>query len=173
MRAFATAVLLAAATALSAQQTNQQGSSTNTPDRNTPGQARRSEPNQAQQTFTGCLSSANNVFTLTVADPPTPGATAQNTAFTLKPSGNVDLKSHVNHKVEVKGTAVSTDDAARVVEKSPAQTTGTSGANANAGRSTGTITPRVETSARAQIVAQTLTVSSLRDVSAKCDPLRK
>ena len=83
---------------------------------------------QGPQTFTGCLTSANNVFTLTVADPPIPGATAQNTAFTVKPSGSLDLKSHVDHKVEVKGTAGPASDAARVVEHSTSQATGTSGA---------------------------------------------
>jgi hypothetical protein len=33
--------------------------------------------------------------------------------------------------------------------------------------------PRVETSAKAQIVAQTLTVSAIKEVSSKCDPLAK
>jgi hypothetical protein len=150
MRAFATAVLLAAAAAVFAQQS-------------TP---------QQPQTFTGCLTSANNVYTLTVADPPVPGATAQTTAFTLKPSGTIDLKSHVNQKVEVKGNAVSTDDAARVVEKSSSQATGTSGSNGTQPK-TGGVTPRVETSAKAQIVAQTLTVSAIKEVSSKCDPLAK
>src|SRR5690348_13004528 len=103
MRAFATAVLLSASAAVFAQQSGQQQNpSSTTPDRSQQSQTTRSQSNQQPQTFTGCLTSANNVFTLTVADPPIPGATAQNTAFTLKPSGNVDLKSHVNQKVEVK-----------------------------------------------------------------------
>ena len=144
-----------------------------TPDQSPQGQASQQPSAQpGQQTFAGCLTSANNVYTLTVADAPIPGATAQNTAFTLKPSGNVDLKSHVNHKVEVKGTAVSTDDSARVSERSPSQATGTSGANTTQ-PNTGGARPRVETSAKAQIVAQTLTVSSVREVSSKCDPLAK
>lgn len=150
MQPFATAVLLAASAAVFAQQTNQ----------------------PPQQTFTGCLTSANDVYTLTVADPPVPGATAQNTAFTLKPSGNLDLKSHVNQKVEVKGNAVSTDDAARVVEGSSSQATGTSGSNGNQ-PNTGGVRPRVETTAKAQIVAQTLTVSAIKEVSSKCDPIAK
>jgi hypothetical protein len=148
MRTLATAVLLAASAAVFAQQSNQ------------------------QQTFTGCLTSANNVYTLTVADPPVAGVTAQNTAFTLKPSGDVDLKSHVNQKVEVKGNAVSTDDAARVVDGSSSQATGTSGSNGNQ-PNTGGVRPRVETTAKAQIVAQTLTVSAIKEVSSKCDPLAK
>jgi hypothetical protein len=150
MRAFATAVLLAASAAVFAQQSNQ----------------------QQQQTYTGCLTSANNVYTLTVADPPVPGATAQNTAFTLKPAGKVDLKSHVNQKVEVKGNAVSTDDAARVVQRSSSQATGTSGSNGNQ-PNTGGVKPRVETTAKAEIVAQTLAVSTIKEVSSKCDPLAK
>jgi len=173
MKAFATAVLLAGSAAVFAQQTGQSQPSTNTPDRTSQGQQGQTQQNQGQQTFTGCLSSANGVFTLTVADPPLPGATAQNTAFTLKPSGEVDLKSQVNHKVEVKGTAGSTDDAARVVEGTSSQATGTTGSNANTSRTTGTATPRVETSAKAQIVARTLTVSSVREVASKCDPLAK
>lgn len=173
MRAFATAVLLAASAAVFAQQANQQQRPSNTPDRAAQDQASRQPSHQqGPQTFTGCLTSANDVYTLTVADAPIPGATAQNTAFTLKPSGNVDLKSHVNQTVEVKGTAVSTDDSARVVERSPSQATGTSGSKANE-PNTGGVRPRVETTAKAQIVAQTLTVGSIREVSSKCDPLAK
>jgi len=173
MKAFATAVLLAGSAAVFAEQTGQSQPSTNTPDATSRSQQAQSQQSQGQQTFTGCLTSANGVFTLTVADPPLPGATAQNTAFTLKPSGNVDLKSKVNHKVEVKGTAGSTDDAARVVEGTSSQATGTTGSNGNTSRNTGTATPRVETSAKAQIVARTLAVSSVREVASKCDPLAK
>jgi len=172
MRAFATAVLLTASAAVFAQQTSQQNSATS-PSR-TPTQATQDQSSQqSQQTYTGCLTAANDVFTLTVADPPVPGATAQNTAFMLKPSANVDLKLHVNHKVEVKGAASPANDAARVTEHSSSQATGTSGADPNSVRGTGTVTPRVETNAKAEIVAQTLTVSSLRDVASKCDPLAK
>jgi hypothetical protein len=174
MKAFATAVLLAGSAAVFAQQTGQSQPSTNTPDRTSQSQqSQTQQQNQGQQTFTGCLTSANGVFSLTVADPPLPGATAQNTAFTLKPSGDVDLKSQVNHKVEVKGTAGSTDDAARVAERTSSQATGTTGSNGSTSRNTGTATPRVETSAKAQIVARTLTVSSVREVASKCDPLAK
>jgi hypothetical protein len=173
MKAFATAVLLAGSAAVFAQQTGQAQSSTNTPDTKSQTQQSQTQQNQQQQTFTGCLTTANGVFTLTVADPPLPGATAQNTAFTLQPSGNVDLKSQVNHKVEVKGTAGSANDAARVAERTSSQATGTTGSNGNTARNTGTVTPRVETSAKAQIVARTLTVSSVREVGSKCDPLAK
>jgi len=174
MKRFAMAVFLAASATAFAQQNGQnpqQGQNQQNQARTQQNQS--SQNQQGQQTFTGCLTSAQNAFTLTVADPPIPGATAQNTAFTLKPSGNVDLKSHVNKKVEVKGTAVSTDDAARVVESS-GQAKGTSGAaNGNTARNTGTVTPRVETTAKAQIIARTLNVSSIREVGSKCDPIAK
>lgn len=177
MKGFAIAAILAAsatAFAQNGQSPQQQPQRQQNQPQNQPQtqQQNQQQSQQGQQTFTGCLSSAQNAYTLTVADPPVPGATATTTAYTLKPSGNIDLKSHVNQKVEVKGTAVSTDDAARVVEAGGDRTAGTSGAaNNNTARNTGTVTPRVETTTKAQIIARTLNVSSVRQVASKCDPI--
>jgi hypothetical protein len=176
MKAFTTAVLVAASAAAFAQQP--------TPD----------------VTVTGCLTSAQNVYTLTTSDSQ-PGASAPTTvSYTLQPASNVDLKSHVNHKVEIKGTETAAQDSARVVDSTRSQApTGTSGSansgatsnagsgangsasggansgannNANSGASGGK-TPVVETTTKAQIVAKTLSVSSVRMVAAQCDPTAK
>jgi hypothetical protein len=175
MRAFVTAAFLAASAAAYAQPSGQQHNSSN-PAPTSQQQNQSSQQNQQgqPQTFTGCLTSAESLFTLTVADPPIPGATATTVAYTLKPSGNVDLKRHVNQKVEVKGIAVSTDDAARVVDTTGSRATGTSGSSGGGTPpNTGTVTPRVETTAKAQIVARTLNVTSIRELASNCDPIAK
>jgi hypothetical protein len=158
MRAFVTSVLVAATAATYAQ----------TP---TPGQQSTSPQGatgqQQSQTVTGCLTSAQNSFTLTVTDPQQPGATTPTTVtYALTPAANVDLKAHVNHKVEVRGRETAGQTSAAVVDSSRSQATpaGTSG-TANTGKPT----PTVETTAKAQIVAKTLSVESVKMVAARCD----
>jgi len=66
-----------------------------------------------EMTLTGCLKSGDepNTFMLTNV-----GGTAGKSAgeYELLPSGGVDLKAHVGHKVEVTGTHLSTAEAMKM-----------------------------------------------------------
>jgi hypothetical protein len=121
-------------------------------------------------TVTGCLTAAQDKFTLTVTDAQQPGTTTTPTTVTysLQPAASVDLKAHVNHKVEVKGTEGPGQTQAAVVDSSRSQATpaGTSGTAGS------TPTPTVETTAKAQIVAKPLSVESIRMVADRCDETR-
>jgi hypothetical protein len=89
---------------------------------------------KSEQTLTGCLTSAENIFTLTVMDDSgAPGTTATTTAYTLLPGSGVDLKSFVNKRITVKGAEAGPgmQNSARVVQRTPAApaATGTSGSS--------------------------------------------
>jgi hypothetical protein len=140
---------------------------------------------QGEQTLTGCLTSADNIYTLTVMDDSgAPGTTATTTAYTLAPGSSVDLQPHVNKRVTVKGTDAGPGmaNSARVVESTPAApaATGTSGtagsgsngaagANNDANRSGSTGgTPTVQTTSKARINAKTLNVTNVQPASGNC-----
>ncbi len=146
------------------------------------------QPRAGEQTLTGCLTSADNIYTLTLldADQP-PGSTVPTVSYTLAPGSGVDLRPHVNKKVQVKGTEAGPgmENSQRVVVDSsrpaPTGTSGTAGANDN-GRSGSTnnapnpsrggSTPTVQTEAKARIVAKTLNVSAVQPAQGSCTETR-
>jgi hypothetical protein len=152
-------------------------SSPATPQAQTPSsQQQTSRPAAGDQTVTGCLTSKDNLFTLTVMDDSgAPGTTVSTTAYTLAPGTGVDLQAHVNKMVTVKGTDAGPgmQNSTRVVEATPPApaptgTAGTSGSpNAGAARSGGS-TPVVETEAKARINAKTLNVTSVQAATGEC-----
>jgi hypothetical protein len=145
------------------------------------------QPKAGEQTLTGCLTAAENVYTLTVMDDSgAPGTTANTIAYTLAPGSGVDLKPLVDKRVTVKGTEAgpAAQSSARIVQSTgPAPAaTGTSGSNAasnaganatgNAGansRSGGdNATPTVQTQSKAQITTKTLNVTNVQPASGSC-----
>ena len=63
------------------------------------------QPRAGEQTVTGCLTSADNIFTLTLSDSNLPpGSTVPTISYTLAPGSGVDLEPHVGKMVQVKGT---------------------------------------------------------------------
>lgn len=151
-----------------------------------PPQQQRSNPEQpktGEQTITGCLTAADNIYTLTLSDSSMPpGSTVPTISYTLAPGTGVDLKPHVGKMVQVKGTEAGAgmqNSQRVVVDRSGPTPTGTSG-NAGAGSATGADagnagnrqsgggTPRVETEAKAKIVAKTLNVSTVQPTQGQC-----
>jgi hypothetical protein len=143
------------------------------------------QPRQGEQTITGCLTSAENIYTLTVMDDTgAPGTTATTTAYTLLPGTGVDLKTFVNKRITVKGMEAgpAMQNSTRVVERAPATTapTGTSGSTAagndtnrtaagdNTGNSSAADRPTVQSEAKARINAKTLNVSNVQPASGSC-----
>lgn len=145
------------------------------------------QPKAGEQTITGCLTSADNMYTLTLSDANMPpGSTVPTISYTLAPGTGVDLKPHVGKMVQVKGTEAGPgmqNSQRVVVDRSAPTPTGTSGstgaanpsdANAgNAGASTGSRqpagdTPTVQTEAKAKIVAKTLNVSTVQPAHGQC-----
>ena len=143
-----------------------------------------------EQTLTGCLTAADNVYTLTVLeDRGAPGSTAETTQYTLAPGSGVDLKPLLDKRITVKGTdagpgAQTTD---RIVMKTPAApaATGTSGSTpstsnnsgstgASAGASNsgasaaGGATPKVETTAKTRINTKTFNVTNVTPAAGSC-----
>jgi len=119
-----------------------------------------------EQSVTGCLTEADNIFTLTVMNA-TPGTTASTTVYTLAPGSGVDLKPHIDKMVTVKGTDAGAElqNSTRVVQSTPPSpaATGTSGtAGANSGK------PTVQTTAKARITAQTLNITSVQPATGNC-----
>jgi hypothetical protein len=158
-----------------------------TPQQRPSATAQQNSPKQGEQTLTGCLTSAENIYTLTVMDDSgAPGTTATTTAYTLAPGSGVDLQGHVNKRVTVKGTEAGPDaqSSTRIVDSSPAKpaATGTSGtasangatnpnarSNADANRSSaGGATPTVQTTAKARITSKTLNVTDVQAASGSC-----
>ena len=159
-----------------------------------PGSAASAQQNTTptEQTLTGCLTSADNIYTLTVFDDKgAPGTTAETTQYTLATGSGVDLGPHLNKRVTVKGTeagpGAQTSD--RVVMNTPAApaATGTSGSTpsnnssagtsgANAGASTsgasaagnGGATPKVETTAKTRINTKTFNVTNVTPAAGSC-----
>jgi hypothetical protein len=158
-------------------------------------QQNAAQPKPGEQTLTGCLTAADNVYTLTVMDDSgAPGTTANTIAYTLAPGSGVDLKPLVDKRVTVKGTEAGPDaqSTARVAQSTgPAPAaTGTSGANApaaatdNAGasRATGATganagganagatigRPTVQTQSKARITTKTLNITSVQPASGSC-----
>lgn len=142
-----------------------------------------------ERTLTGCLTSAENIYTLTVLDDSgAPGSTAETIAYTLAPGSGVELQAHLNKRVTVKGTDAGQDAAAssRVELKTPAApaATGTSGtreaapasgdaAATRGGSSTGAgsnagVTPKVETSAKTRITSRTFNVTNVQPATGAC-----
>jgi hypothetical protein len=149
----------------------------------------RNSSTRSEQTLTGCLTAADNIYTLTVMDDSgAPGTTATTTAYTLLPGTGVDLKNFVDKRVTVKGADAGPDmqDSARIVQRTPPAPapTGTSGTNAAGGNSgadagsanaggnarsnAGGAQPTVQTEAKARINAKTLNVSDVQPASGSC-----
>lgn len=136
------------------------------------GATQKNPAEKGEQTITGCLTSADNVFTLTVLDDSgAPGTTAETIAYTLAPGTGVDLQPLLNKRVTVKGTDAGPDaqSSNRVVMKSPAApaATGTSGSGARDAKPAG-LTPKVETSAKARITSKTFNVTNVQPASGNC-----
>jgi len=139
---------------------------------------------QGEQTLTGCLTSAENIYTLTVMDDSgAPGTTAETTQYTLAPGSGIDLKAHLNKRVTVKGTDAGpgAQTSNRVEMKTPAApaATGTSGtaAGANSGSNAGSgnssaagngAGPTVETQAKARINTKTFNVTNVQPATGNC-----
>lgn len=188
MKLIFAAGLFAAASAAAFAQTPAGSSQAQTP----PSQQRQSsqttqpsaQPKQGEQTLTGCLTAAENIYTLTVMDDSgAPGTTATTTAYTLLPGTGVDLKSFVNKRITVKGAEAGPgmQDSTRVVQRTPAApaATGTSGATASGSAAGSGATdnsradadagrPTVQTEAKARINAKTMNVSDVQPASGSC-----
>jgi hypothetical protein len=143
---------------------NTQNSSPQQPQGSTASQQRVAPQNE--QTLTGCLTSADNIYTLTVMDDSgAPGTTAETTQYTLAPGTGVELQPLLNKRVTVKGTdagpAAQTTN--RVEMKSPPApaATGTSGAASGAN-------PKVQTTAKARINTKTFNVTNVQPASGSC-----
>jgi len=131
----------------------------------------------SEQTLTGCLTSADRVYTLTVmTDSGAPGTTAQTTSYTLAPGTGVDLQPYLNKRVTVKGTDAGPDAQTtnRVEMKTPPEpaTTGTSGtgaagSNASPSKSSGG-SPTVQTSAKARINSKAFNVTTVQPATGSC-----
>jgi len=144
-----------------------QGSTSSPQQNSTPG----------EQTLTGCLTSADRIYTLTVMDASgKPGTTAETTSYTLAPGTGVDLQPYLDKRVTVKGTdagpAAQTTN--RVEMKTPPApaSTGTSG-TAAAGRdgspdAASSGTPKVQTSAKARINSKAFNVTTVQPASGSC-----
>lgn len=189
---FAAALFVAASAAAFAQQApaGSQGSQQSPAARPQQQQTAPAEqPKAGEQTIKGCLTSADNIYTLTLTDADMPpGSTVPTISYTLAPGTGVDLQPHVGKMVQVKGTEAGPgmqNSQRVVVDRSAPTPTGTSGsagaaganpsdANAgNAGASTGSRpssgdTPTVQTEAKAKIVAKTLNVSTVQPAQGQC-----
>lgn len=169
-------------------------SSSTTPQR--PGSAASAQQNttSTEQTLTGCLTAADNIYTLTVLDDKgAPGTTAETTQYTLATGSGIDLKPHLNKRITVKGTdagpGAQTSD--RVVMNTPAapaatgtsgttpsnnssSSAGTTGANAGASNSgtsaagNGGAAPKVETTAKTRINTKTFNVTNVMPAAGSC-----
>ncbi|MBS1818061.1 MAG: hypothetical protein JSU08_09035 [Acidobacteria bacterium] len=189
-----TAGLVAVASAVVFAQTPSSATGQNASQGNTQG----NRTSSGEQTLTGCLTSADNIFTLTVMDDSgAPGTTAETIAYTLAPGSGVDLKGHLNKRITVKGTDAGPDaqSSNRVVMNTPAApaATGTSGrsaagatdSGANRGNTNGNqnagqpgnqsnasgangSTPMVQTSAKARITQKTFNVTSVQPANGNC-----
>jgi hypothetical protein len=143
--------------------------------------AKQTGSNGAQNvTVTGCVAAGpNNTFTLTGQPPaneaplgttattPAGDKVAKTITYTLTGGKADELKPHVGHTVQVTGNESAPQATAQVNEKSRGTTTGTSGSSA------GGATPKVETTAQAQIVTRELSVVSVKMVAANCELLKK
>ena len=130
-----------------------------------------------EQTLTGCLTSADTIYTLTVMDDSgAPGTTAQTTSYTLAAGTGVDLQPYLNKRVTVKGSDAGPDGQTtnRVEMKTPPApaATGTSGSGA-----AGSIaapskpsggTPTVQTSAKTRINAKAFNVTTVQPATGNC-----
>jgi hypothetical protein len=143
---------------------------------------------KGEQTLTGCLTSADKIYTLTVLDDSgTPGTTAQTISYTLAPGSAVDLQPHLNKRVTVKGTDAGQDavKSERVVTSTPTApaATGTSGTSSGAaGATTGTAgannppasggasgtTPTVTSTAKARVTTRLFNVTDVQPASGSC-----
>ena len=177
MKLIFAAGLFAAASAAAFAQTPAGSSQAQTP----PSQQRQSaqtaqpsaQPKQGEQTLTGCLTAAENIYTLTVMDDSgAPGTTATTTAYTLLPGTGVDLKEFVNKRITVKGAEAGPgmQDSTRVVTRTPAApaATGTSGSTASGSTNADAGRPTVQTEAKARINAKTMNVSDVQPASGSC-----
>ena len=155
---------------------------TSTPQQRQGSPTSQQKTTQGEQTLTGCLTSADNIYTLTVMeDSGAPGTTAQTTQYTLAPGSGVELQAHLNKRVTVKGTDAGpgAQTTNRVEMKSPPApaATGTAGtaagansgsnAGANAGSGSGG-RPTVETQAKARINTKTFNVTNIQPATGSC-----
>lgn len=172
---FAVGLFVAASAAAYAQAPA--GSTSQTPATQSPQRqsSPSAQPNAAQkgseQTLTGCLTAAENIYTLTIMDDTgAPGTTATTTAYTLLPGSGVDLKSFVDKRITVKGAEAGDDmeNSARVVQRTAPAATGTSGSTAAGSSNANGARPTVQTEAKARINAKTLNVSDVQPASGSC-----
>ena len=179
-RTLAAGLFVAASTAAFAQQTPG-GTPSSPATQPTASGTQSTSPARGEQQITGCLTSADNLFTLTILDvDQPPGSTAPTVSYTLAPGTGVDLQQHVNKKITVTGTEAGPgmENAARVVvDNSPPAPapTGTSGTiNPAAGDRPARdgSTPTVQTSAKAKIVARTLNVSKVESATGDCTEVK-
>jgi len=175
----ATGLFVAASAAVFAQTPAGSAPQTTTTTSQRQGSTASSEQNNAprEQTLTGCLTSADNIYTLTVMDDTgAPGTTAQTTSYTLAPGSGVDLQAYLNKRVTVKGTDAGPDAQAtnRVEMHTPPApaATGTSGTGASAGKASSSApdgkTPTVQTTAKARINAKTFNVATVQPATGGC-----
>jgi len=130
-----------------------------------------------EQTLTGCLTSSDRIYTLTVLDDSgKPGTTAQTTSYTLAIGTGVDLQPYLNKRVTVKGTEAGPDAQTinRVEMKTPPApaSTGTSGtgaasSNAAPSKQSGS-TPTTQTSAKGPINPKAFNVITVQPASGSC-----
>ena len=127
------------------------------------------QPPAKPVTVTGCLQAApdQRTFTLTTSDKSgasnaAKGGKVKTISYTLLPQANVDLKSHVGHTVQVTGAEPQTPDAdvATTAHDTATGTAGTTGQQK--------VQPKVETTAKTEIVAKRLSVSSVKQIAADC-----
>ena len=126
-----------------------------------------------EQTLTGCLTSSDRIYTLTVLDDSgKPGTTAQTTSYTLAIGTGVDLQPYLNKRVTVKGTEAGPDAQTtnRVEMKTPPApaATGTSGTGAASNAASSRGTPTVQTSAKARINSKAFNVITVQPATGSC-----
>lgn len=171
--------LFVAASAAAFAQTPAASPSTQTASPQRQGSASSPQQNSAprEQTLTGCLTSADKIYTLTVMDDSgAPGTTVQTTSYALAPATGVDLQPYLNKRVTVKGSDAGPDaqTTSRVEMKTPPApaATGTSGSgaagsNASPSGSLGG-TPTAQTSAKARINSKAFNVTTVQPATGNC-----
>jgi hypothetical protein len=153
------------------------------PSQQTPAQQSTSPQANQTVTVTGCVAGGpNNTFTLTSSaasaeQTPVTGTTATTPAgskvaktitYTLMGSPQTDLKSHVGHTVQVTGI----EQAPQVTTKTDERGSGTAAPRGTSGSAAGAGTPKVETTAQAQIVLRQLTVNNVKMVKNTCELIK-
>jgi hypothetical protein len=133
--------------------------------------AQETRPRPIIVTAAGCLGSGpDGTFTMTIPPPEQPAtnvATAT-TVYTLVPDGAINLKPHVNKKIEVVGREAASQAVATVSEPNRigAPPPPTQGPGGTAAAKPNPTVPK--TTPQTQIVAKTLHVSSVKVIAGDC-----